>query len=65
MPAQWGMPSPRSAASTPSSASQLVVPDGAVAGAFLVTVGDKDIRSLWDCRATPVSPGADITIVWR
>ena len=40
----------------------VVVPDGAVAGAFLVTVGDEDIRSLSGL-ATPVSPGADITIV--
>ena len=39
-----------------------VFPGGKVAEAFLITVGDDDIRNL-DGLATPVTPGTDITIV--
>ena len=42
--------------------AKTVFPGGHVAEAFLITVGDDDIRNL-DGLATPVSPGSDITIV--
>jgi ferredoxin-nitrite reductase len=42
--------------------AETVFPGGNVAEAFLITVGDDDIRNL-DGLATPVTPGTDITIV--
>lgn len=42
--------------------AETVFPGGRVAAAFLITVGDDDIRNL-DGLATPVSPSSDITIV--
>jgi ferredoxin-nitrite reductase len=39
-----------------------VIPDGAVAGAFLITHGDDDIRNLEGLN-TPVAPGDVITVV--
>ena len=39
-----------------------VTPDGAVAGAFLITHGDDDIRNLAGLN-TPVAPGDNITVV--
>jgi ferredoxin-nitrite reductase len=39
-----------------------VIPDGAVAEAFLIAIGDEDIRGL-DGLETPVAPGAEIIIV--
>ena len=39
-----------------------VTPDGAVAGAFLITHGDDDIRNLEGLN-TPVAPGDTITVV--
>ena len=45
-----------------SAFAKTVFPGGSVDKAFLVTVGDEDIRNL-DGLATPVTPGTDITIV--
>jgi ferredoxin-nitrite reductase len=42
--------------------AETVFPGGHVAEAFLITVGDDDIRNL-DGLVTPVTPGTDITIV--
>jgi sulfite reductase beta subunit-like hemoprotein/molybdopterin converting factor small subunit len=42
--------------------AETMFPGGQVAEAFLITVGDDDIRNL-DGLATPVTPGTDITIV--
>ena len=45
-----------------SAFAETVFPGGRVAEAFLIAVGDEDIRNL-DGLATPVTPGTDITIV--
>ena len=45
-----------------SAFAETVFPGGRVAEAFLITVGDEDIRTL-NGLATPVTPGTDITIV--
>jgi ferredoxin-nitrite reductase len=49
-------------AETYSAFAATVFPGGRVAEAFLVTVGDDDIRNL-DGLSTPVTPGTDISIV--
>lgn len=49
-------------AGTHSAFAAMVFPGGQVAEAFLITVGDDDIRNLGGL-STPVTPGTDITIV--
>ncbi len=49
-------------AGTYSAFAATVFPGGRVAEAYLITVGDDDIRNL-DGLSTPVTPGTDITIV--
>lgn len=51
-----------SAGEAHSAFAKTVIPGGSVDKAFLITVGDEDIRNL-DGLATPVTPGTDINIV--